>query len=48
MLLLAVASLAAACSNPTGPSNLNNTPTHSGSVTGTSSAESGVTIGSSG
>jgi hypothetical protein len=47
ILLLAVASIAAACANPTGPSNLNNTPSHAGSVTGSSSAQ-GVTAGSSG
>jgi hypothetical protein len=47
ILLLAVASFAAACSNPTGPSDLNNTSSHAGSVTGTSSA-AGVTAGSSG
>jgi hypothetical protein len=48
ILLLAVASLAVACSNPTGPSDLNNTPSHAGGVTGASSAATGVTSGSSG
>jgi hypothetical protein len=45
--LLATASLAAACSNPTGPANMN-APSSTNGVTGVAHSSDGVTGGSSG